>query len=58
MHNPFLGNACHFMEVVMDSGILTKENMAVVEERVQAVKSPYAVGYFPSNGHPRVPRDM
>ena len=42
----------------MDSGILTKENMAVVEERVQAVKSPYAVGYFPSNGHPRVPRDM
>lgn len=47
MHNLFLGSARHFIEVVMEKGILTKVEMAAVEERVQAFNSPHAVGRLP-----------
>lgn len=47
MHNLFLDTARHFIEVVMENSILTKENMAAVDERIQAINSPYAVGRLP-----------
>lgn len=47
MHNLFLGSARHFIEVVMENGILTKADLATVEERVQALNSPHEVGRLP-----------
>lgn len=47
MHNLFEGSAHHFMDLILEKGLLARNALAVVEQRIAAMKSPYDVGRLP-----------
>ena len=48
MHNLFLGTAKYFTGQLLDKGILLKENLQLVEQRVSAITAPIDIGRLPS----------
>jgi hypothetical protein len=47
MHNLFLGTAKHCMEVWINTGVLCKRDIQLIEEKVSQLKAPHSLGRLP-----------
>ena len=48
MHNLFLGTAKYFIVQLIDKGILAKDHLQIIEQRVSAMNAPINIGRLPS----------